>query len=154
MTTTAMTTRDMTTEWESRMRSRSLPLVWMSAFLFLCGCLSMGPDLVRSGDVRVRGSKDSPWRVLYAHARATEGELRVAGRVQQRRTMTLRPRGHLDLHVTSSDGVVLARATAKLRPNRGFRRRYRTASFAATLSVSPLEANQAIIQVTYCVAKH
>lgn len=158
MTTTRMITRDMITtdmitEWERRMRYR-MPLICFSALLLLCGCLATGPDLVRSGQVRLMGPEDSPWRVLYAQARTTQDGLRVSGRARLRSVTALRPRGHLDVVATSREGVQLARETAKLHPSGGFRRRYRTASFGATLGMSPLGTGQVIVHLTYCVAKH
>lgn len=112
-------TPDMTIEPTMSRGHRRFGLVSRGVYLMLitellCGCSSMGPDLVRTGKIQIEVSKPFPGRVLYVSGRAVDDGLRVAGRVTARWRWPMQPRGHIDLDLVSKVDTVLGPKLAKL----------------------------------------
>lgn len=156
-----MGTPDMTTEPTKSRGHQGFGLVSRGVYLMLitkllCGCSSMGPDLVRTGRIQIEVSKPFPGRVLYVSGRAIDDGLRVAGRVAARWSWSMQPRGHIDLDLVSKVGTVLATARAKLTPNRVTVRRgpSRYAAFRARVPLTEPIPKGAILRLTYHVGEH
>lgn len=149
-------TPDMTIEPTMSRGHRRFGLVSRGVYLMLitellCGCSSMGPDLVRTGKIQIEVSKPFPGRVLYVSGRAVDDGLRVAGRVTARWRWPMQPRGHIDLDLVSKVDTVLATARAKLTPNRrtARRRHSRYATFRARVPLTEPIPEGAILRLTY-----
>lgn len=136
-------------------RAFRLAAVLASSIGLLSGCVSRGPDLVRTGRIAVESRGLNPGRLM--HVGVTAGEdlrVRVSGKVAFRNWL-LGPSGHLDLELVSEAGALLGTAQAKLRRTRGGGPvRSRNASFDAWLTLSEPVPQQCVLRVAYHGAKH
>lgn len=85
------------------MRHALLILVFVSGLILLGGCAASRSDLVSSGDVTIESSATRP----LAHTPTVEnadGDLLVSGQLDEEEALA---GGHLDITVTTPDGVVV-----------------------------------------------